>query len=382
MKVAYLLGGLNRGGAETLMLDVFRNNEKAPFSFIGIHRKDGAYKDSFYEAGPTMYKLTPQRFGRLTYLLRLRQLLKEENITIVHTQHWLDCIYAGLAIIGLNIRLINTFHGFYKLSGFMGLLCRLSMNMADDICFVSEYEKQWYIDKTGINADKCHVIYNGIDFSKFDNDYQEPQYLNIENSVICNESPVMSRAATGQAIRLTMVGSFGGGRSHKVIIESINLLCQRGFDNFDFYFIGKRNNTKPWLYDECVQYCKKNGLKNVRFLGECDDVPSLLKTMDGFVYSTICDTFGIAVVEAMATGLPVVVNDWVVMKEVCGEDSYPAVRFFQSDNPNDCAEKMIELITTINESQSAARVYSIKVKNKYSIDNHIQKLFELYNENN
>lgn len=39
MKVAYLLGSLNRGGTETLLLDVFRSADKAPFSFVGIHRK-------------------------------------------------------------------------------------------------------------------------------------------------------------------------------------------------------------------------------------------------------------------------------------------------------------------------------------------------------
>lgn len=36
MKVAYLLGSLSRGGTETLLLDVFRNADKADFEFIGV----------------------------------------------------------------------------------------------------------------------------------------------------------------------------------------------------------------------------------------------------------------------------------------------------------------------------------------------------------
>jgi hypothetical protein len=43
MKIAYLLGSLNRGGMETLMLDVFKNADKADFDFIGkltVHLKN------------------------------------------------------------------------------------------------------------------------------------------------------------------------------------------------------------------------------------------------------------------------------------------------------------------------------------------------------
>ena len=112
-KVAYLLGSLNRGGAETLMLDVFRNAEKAPFEMIGVHRKGGAYKDDFYSAGPKMIQCAPKRFGYIRYLMQLRKLFKSERVTIVHAQQPLEVIYAYLATIGMNIPITQTFHGFY-----------------------------------------------------------------------------------------------------------------------------------------------------------------------------------------------------------------------------------------------------------------------------
>ena len=79
IKVAYLLGSLNRGGTETLLLDVFRNADKASYEMIGIHRKGGAYQEDFYAAGPMMVKCAPRRFGWIRYLVQLRQLLKQEN---------------------------------------------------------------------------------------------------------------------------------------------------------------------------------------------------------------------------------------------------------------------------------------------------------------
>ena len=144
IKVAYMMGGLNRGGAETIMLDVFRKWEHAPYSIIGIHRKDGTCHDEFYSAGPKMVQLAPKRFGYICYLLQLRRLFNSEGITVVHTQHWLDCIYAWLATLGMHVQIVNTFHGFYSMKGIAGWLCRMSIRMADDVCFVSQYEQDWY----------------------------------------------------------------------------------------------------------------------------------------------------------------------------------------------------------------------------------------------
>ena len=71
------------------------------------------------------------------------------------------------------------------------------------------------------------------------------------------------------------------------------------------------------MYDECVTYCQQNSLLDkVSFLGSRDDVPTILQQLDAFVYATDHDTFGIGVVEAMAVGIPVFVNDWEVMTEI------------------------------------------------------------------
>jgi|GEM_PF-626599 len=54
----------------------------------------------------------------------------------------------------------------------------------------------------------------------------------------------------------------------------------------------------------------------VEFLGHRDDVPTLLATADIFLYWSTQDTFGLAVAEAMAAGLPVVVNDYGPFREL------------------------------------------------------------------
>ena len=358
-KVAYMMGGLNRGGAETIMLDVFREWRNAPYSFIGIHRKDGNCHEEFYSAGPKMIQLAPKRFGYLRYLLSLRRLLKAEGITVVHTQHWLDCIYAWLATIGMRMQIINTFHGFYSMKGMAGWLCRMSIRVADDICFVSKYEQEWYQRQMRIADEKCHVIYNGVDFTKLD---KRECVSELES----------------KRIKLCMVGNFMTGRDHLTLVRALTKVKS----DFDFYFIGKRSEATPYLYDECMRISEENGMKNVHFLGARSDVPALLRQMDGFVYSTDHDTFGIAVVEAMAARLPIVVNDWPVMKEVCGESEENNVRYFKSKDVKDCAEAIQQMLKDLEnpakEFKSRCAHNATWARERYSIENYITTLSHIY----
>lgn len=368
-KVAYMFGGLNRGGAETIMLDVFRNWRNAHFEFIGIHRKDGTMREAFYAVGPKLYQLSPRRFGYIRYLLQLHRLIKSEDITTIHAQHWLDTIYAWLATIGMDVQLVTTLHGFYPMRGINGFLCRMSIRMADDVCFVSRYEQKWYQHRMQIADAKCHVIYNGVDFSKID-----------------STKPSLEFAKQPQRIRLAMVGNFVSGRSQNIIAKSIQVLRERGISNFEFYFIGKRSDAEPQLFDECEQICRLNKMAHVHFLGARSDVPALLKSMNGFVYSTDHDTFGIAIVEAMYAGLPVVVNDWPVMREVCGEKEDMAITYFKSKDAKDCADAIEKLLMDISTSTPEFKKRSAHnaqwVRERYPIDSYIERLRRVYFERN
>lgn len=364
MKVAFFIGGLNRGGTETLLLDVFSKKEYAPFEMILIYRNEGNLSKEFRTTGVPMFRLKPQG-GKMKYFLELRKLLKSEKVDILHAQTPTNALIGIVCTLFTKTKLVFTFHGLFTSSN-MWFKRHMAMWFSKEVIFVSKYVMDWYSSHSLLfPRNSSNVVYNGINFDKINVIYPEPGFFKEYESDKC--------------VRLAMVGNFMRGRSHIVVCKSLKLLCDKGIRNFHFYFVGRRVEEEAKLFDACVNYCEANELMDyVHFVGSRGDVPAILQHIDGFVYSTVDDTFGIAVVEAVSAGLPVVVNDWVVMREILEGQSL--VEFFETGNIEDCCGKIEALINDdeIRKKDEASEANIIK--EKYSIEKHICSLNNVYSK--
>jgi len=365
MKVAYLLGSLNRGGTETLLLDVFMQSVNSPYQIIGIYRKDGELSDGFHSSKVSLFKIEPGQIWLFwLYIWRLRTLLKRENPDIVHTQQSLDTIYARLACLGLTIKVVQTFHAYDIGRGSIyRLLIRVSMIMSDLNVFVSETQRKYYelVYKWKPSMLRT-VVYNGVDFEKFD--------CNGDNS-IRNELNMGKKR-----LLLGMVGNFVNGRDQMTVCHFLDFLNSKHID-FIFLCIGKKDRRNPRIFNDCNQFCEQNNLGDkVKFWGSRPDVPAILPQLDAFIYSTDHDSFGLAVIEAIASGIPVFVNDWDVMKEIT-EDGKRTIMYRTKDE-NDLLNKFTSWHTQKDNYQASASDNALWARKTYSIQNHIERLYEVY----
>ena len=316
MKIAYLLGSLNRGGTETLMLDVFRNAQKHGLNAIGLYRKGGQLESDFIQSGVPMYKLQVRR-NLVGYIIQLRRLLIRNKITVVHAQQPIDALFAWFACQNTGIKLILTFHGYDFDTRKSGLLIlKFIIKRTDVNLFVSKAQQEYYEQKYSLTPEKQQVVYNGVSFEKLN----ATTHKMISSHHISNLRDELH--ITPDTLLLGTVGNFNSVRDQLTLCRFLKLLDKHEID-FHFVFVGKRIETTPDLYNECFNFCQKNGLSTkVSFLGSRNDVPAILHQLDAFMYATNHDTFGIAVVEAMAVGVPVFVNDWKVMAEITDNGKY------------------------------------------------------------
>ena len=364
-KIAYLLGSLNRGGTETLLLDIFNNTSTETFEKIAVYRHDGDISNDFFLSNTKVIKLTPGSLPEIwLYVLRLRKLLKKENVNIVHTHQRIDTIYAWFAGFGIPLKIIQTLHDFDFQSGILSrFLIRISLELADRNVFVSNYQKQYYTSAYNIkNKYKSYVVYNGVSFDKF----KHPNKNTLRRELNLSD----------QCLLLGMVGNFVQGHDQMTICRFLILLLSQNVD-FKFLFIGKKDDRKPELFNNCFRYCRNNGLGyKISFLGSRTDVPEILPQLDAFIYSSDHDTFGISVIEAIASGIPVFVNDWEVMKEIT-ENGKRAI-LYKSKDENDLLSKFLEFYSEPEYFQEKANENSSWVMDRYNIRNHINNLYRTY----
>jgi glycosyltransferase involved in cell wall biosynthesis len=366
MKVAFLMGSLNRGGTETLILDVLRNATGNGLDAICIYRKGGALEEEFLRCDVPIIKINTGKNPAL-YLKRLRKELLNQKTDVVHAQQAIDALYARAATISTGIKVVVTMHGYdYTESKTGKWILGLSLKFANRVFYVSEAQRNYYLQQYMPAATTKHVVvYNGISLSKLD---MPDAHSKQPSTSLCTELGISE-----PAYLLGSVGNFNFVRDQMTICRFLSLLNKKGID-FQFVFAGKRIDSLPFLYEDCVSYCEKEDiLSRVHFLGGRNDVPHILKQLDAFVYSTDHDTFGIAVVEAMYAGCKVFANDWEVMTEILSQIG-SGIHIYQSKNPEDLLQVFLKFI----EQETNKVQIKEMIQQKFSISGHIEQLKKEY----
>jgi glycosyltransferase involved in cell wall biosynthesis len=137
-----------------------------------------------------------------------------------------------------------------------------------------------------------HTIYNGIDLHQFQD---KPQ-----------------RRTINEPIRVGMVARFEPHKDQPTLMRTASLLRSRGIQILiDLVGDGSRRA-------EYEELSKQLGIESqVRFLGVRRDIPNLLREWDVFVFSVNPDEgLGIALIEALSSGIPVIASDVGACREV------------------------------------------------------------------
>jgi glycosyltransferase involved in cell wall biosynthesis len=379
MKIAYLLGSLNRGGTETLLLDVFRNVIQNQLDAVGIYRETGNMESDFLKCGVPVYKINFKK-NLLKGLFDLRKTLKEEDVQIVHAQQPIDALFGRIASTGTSIKVLLTIHGYDFEQNMLGkYILHYIIRRTDLNIYVSDTQRQYYQMKYHLNSNKQKLVYNGISFDKLitaEVSEKNKSMTSYHPKSIHGVDIREELSLTHDSLLIGTVGNFNDVRTQITLCRFLNLLKKENVD-FQFIFIGGRDENKPQLFDQCVEYCTQNALSgSVSFLGIRNDVPQILPQLNAFIYSSEHDTFGLAVIEAMAVGIPVFVNDWNVMLEITQNGKFATL--YKTDDEQDLLRKFMLFLQNRIAYQTLAIDAVDFVLQKYNIELHIKNLKEVY----
>jgi glycosyltransferase involved in cell wall biosynthesis len=245
---------------------------------------------------------------------------------------------------------------------------------------VSDTQRIYYQEKYRLKAEKQKVVYNGISFEKLDvglTSTLATDSMTLSHTISNGKTKLHTELhLSSKTLLLGAVGNFNDVRDQLTTCRFLKLLNEKKVD-FHFVFVGKKIESSLELYNDCVRYCEENDLMEVvSFLGTRNDVPQILNELDAFIYSTNHDTFGIAVIEAMAVGIPVFVNDWEVMKETTQNGKY--ANLYKTKDESDLLRIFMLFMDKKDSYQIKADKGAYYVCEKFNIEKHIKNLKSLY----
>lgn len=164
--------------------------------------------------------------------------------------------------------------------------------------------------------------------------------------------------------RIGMVARLEGHKDHASLVSAMAILKQSGAQNIELVFIGD-GTLRPDIESQISQL----GLEDcVQILGMRRDIPALLGTLDLFVFSTTYqEGQGIALVEAMAAGIPVIASDVGACREVLGGGKYG--QLVEPQNPHMLAQS---ILVFMNQPEIPAGFVSVAkeyVFSEYALQN-------------
>lgn len=315
-----LIFRLAPGGAERLALTTLdRAGSMIRGSVCGL----------FGHTGPLVAELEQRRipwFGldvigrsRLPGIMRLAALLRRQRVDVLHVQAAYLLQWAAPAAWLTGTRLVYTEHSShtFETQPRMARLVRWMAPFIGGMSCVTERLRRYMTDRMGIAPHRVRLIRNGVDVERF-SPHGPVAPLSEGWGEATDTGGDVTSADRGDST--APARPVTAGRSHRAVIGNVARFCEakdhpgllRAFHMVQSTHPGARlllvgdGETRPQA--EALRDTLALG-DAVHFAGTRQDVPALLRAMTVFVLSSRHEGMPVAVLEAMACGVPVVTTD-------------------------------------------------------------------------
>ena len=295
-KVLQITSKLFRGGAESFIMNVYRNidRERFDFDFLVFHSEREFYEDEIEALGGHVYHVPIMEGANI---FRRRSMLDDffanhATYEAVHCHMAAlggDCL-AAAGRAGVQIRLAHSHVANYEHNprGYLKRLFEKGFgNHATTLLACSEWAGRYMFGNAPFT-----VVNNGIDIGKFA--FAPANRKAFRDSIGASESELL----IGHAGRFQLM------KNQAFLLEVFSEMVRSGF-------LGRLIFAGDGLLRKEVEgRVRELGLTNrVIFLGAIEDMPSFYSGIDLFVMPSLSEGLPFSAIEAQCSGLPCVLSD-------------------------------------------------------------------------
>ena len=286
-KIIYVIGQLTIGGTEMQLLALVQHLNPARYNVLVVCLSGQApLAESFVKTGCKVCILHREQRGRLRVLMALYHLVRDFQPDIVHSFGYAS--RAAIPAAKLSSKAVNLVSIRTQPGGLLGVSDYLLNSFADGVLTNSQKAAQ-AIRFGFIQKVPCQVVYNGIDLQAFDEK--------------ARDAVVLPADSTNQKV-ICIVARLHPVKRIEILLDAFALVC-KALGSVRLWVVGdgaERENLQR-------QTAQLGLSSRVVYWGEQDNIPAILRHAHVGVLSSRIEGLSNAILEYMASSLPVVATN-------------------------------------------------------------------------
>jgi glycosyltransferase involved in cell wall biosynthesis len=290
--------------------------------------------------------LNARQTPRWKLIKQLMDHFKATRPAIVHTHLFGADVFAGIAAWIVGIPVVATDHSALTEQGFFRRrLWQLIVSHARIVSAVSNDVRR-RLHEEGIPESRLEVVRNGIDMAQI--------------------KPRGTRPFA-QPLRLITIGRLEPVKNHLTLLQALALVHRP----WHLQIVGAGSELRA-----LKQVAERlNIASRLEWLGHREDIFSLLQQADVFCFSSRSEGFGLVMIEAAASGVPIIASDLPALKEIL-EDRYAT--FVHATNSHAFAQAIEGLLEHETLALEKAQAAMPIITERFSVDRMVTGYAALY----
>lgn len=355
IRVLQIIRHMNVGGAETFIMNVYRNIDRNKVQFDFLVNGEGFFDQEIKDLGGKIYYMDYLTMvGPIAYKKELLNFFsKHTEYQIIHSHF--DQVSGIILETAKKCNIVNRISHSHSTKNSNNILGKIYkkylqgkiLKNATLICACGEEAAKWLYSS---KYKQAVIVNNGIDIEKF-------QYSDAKRKKIREELD-----AKDDTIIIGHIGRFSKVKNQKYLIEIYKKYLEKNKNSL-LVMVGTgelKTQIEQIVYEQKLE-------EHVKFLGTRQDTDAIYSAIDYYIFPSFYEGLSLSLIEAQVSGLKILASDTIDKKtNISGKIEWLSIK----EKPEKWAEKIQPSRETREVSKQNIEEYDIK-----KIAKQLQKIY-------